>query len=142
MVSNLGRLSYNKGKRINLSVMLFARQFLSLILVSAGQEWMGECLLATGLLQDFPASSAGYCTLPSPALVPATASQALSKLKVKETCLCPEILVKLKALANAPGFTFLVLERCPCSCIVPAYKKYLSLLFLFPFQYLSDPPKV
>lgn len=45
----MGRLSYNKGKKMNLSVMLFARQqgSLNLISVSAGQGWMGEyvCLL-------------------------------------------------------------------------------------------------
>lgn len=101
MVSNLGRLSYNKGKK-NLSVRLFARQFSNLISVSAGQGWMGEygCWLQASYRPFFPASAAGHCT-PSPALLPGEASQEVSKLKIQETCLCPDTLVKLRALTNA-----------------------------------------
>lgn len=96
MVSNLGRLSYNKGKKINLSVRLFARQFLNLISVSAGQGWMGEYgYWLQASYRTFLHLQQGT------ALVAGEASQAVSKPKIKETCLCPDALVKLGALTNA-----------------------------------------
>lgn len=104
MVSNLGRLSYNKGKKRNLSLCK-SNVLCKTVLEphsSFCRSGMDEriCLLATGLLQDFAASSSGCLHSPFPALVPDEASQKVLKLKIK-ACLCPDTLVKLRTLTNA-----------------------------------------